>query len=267
MTDNSPGTPDNGASEPGNGRPRFTTTVLAVVVAVCVTAMVLAIGVALVLGSSPGSSVSTSADSTSTEYSQSELDSEFSIPATTQIGTQPPSPAPGPPPEEPPESPESALPPPPEEDDPSSPSSPPPPEPPTPENKEAKPPPPPPEFAVGECVDLSGTDEQPVAPASCGGQDSSYAVAGKTDSGGTCPADVDRTQPTESATLCLDIDWVVDSCMQLDGPDPHRVDCSGAEGVRVVEILRDTSDTGECASADQAFVYDQRQYVVCIAKL
>jgi len=263
VTDNSPGTPDNGSSGSGNGRPRVTTTVLAVAVAVCVTAMVLAIGVALVLGSSPGSSASKSAGATSTGHSQTELDPELSVPATTQIGTQPPSMAPGPPPE----SPESALPPPPaEEGDPSSPSSPPPPEPPTPENKEAKPPPPPPEFAVGECVDLSGTEEQPVAPASCGEQESSYAVSGKTEPGGTCPADVDKTQPTESATLCLDIDWTVDSCMQLDGPDPQRVDCSDSSGVRVVEILRDTTDTAECASADQAFVYDQRQYVVCIAK-
>ena len=64
-------------------------------------------------------------------------------------------------------------------------------------------------------------------------------------------------------TLCLDIDWVVGSCVDVSGDQPQRTEC-GPGGVQVISILPDTVNVNACPSADRGFVYDERRFVVCI---
>ncbi|WP_051162750.1 LppU/SCO3897 family protein [Nocardia brevicatena] len=111
---------------------------------------------------------------------------------------------------------------------------------------------------VGQCIgDLGGPE---IAPVSCGSAESRYQVVGK----GQCPGDTDSTHRVGEETLCLDIDWVVGSCMSLDGDHPTRIACAPG-AVRVLSVLRNTVSVETCPSADRGFVYDERKFVVCFA--
>lgn len=128
-------------------------------------------------------------------------------------------------------------------------------------NKEAKQAPPKVEVATGEC--LSALGEKEVSKASCGSGESRYKVAAVGPAGTACPSDADASHTIGETTLCLDIDWVVGSCVDVSGDQPQRTEC-GPGGVQVISILPDTVNVNACPSADRGFVYDERRFVVCI---
>ncbi|MEU4315563.1 hypothetical protein [Nocardia sp. NPDC024068] len=131
-------------------------------------------------------------------------------------------------------------------------------------NKEAKEAPPKVEVAAGEC--LSGFGEKDVTKAACGSAESRYKVTSAGPPGTTCPADADAGHTVAETTLCLDIDWVVGSCVDVSGDQPQRVEC-GPGGMQVVSILPETNNVNACPSADNGFVYDERRFVVCFTDL
>lgn len=128
-------------------------------------------------------------------------------------------------------------------------------------NKEAKQAPPKVEVAAGEC--LSALGEKEVTKATCGSAESRYKVVAAGPAGTTCPSDADSGHTIGETTLCLDIDWVVGSCVDVSGDQPQRTEC-GPGGVQVISILPDTVNVNACPSADRGFVYDERRFVVCI---
>ncbi|MGW5387373.1 LppU/SCO3897 family protein [Nocardia sp. NPDC003963] len=128
-------------------------------------------------------------------------------------------------------------------------------------NKEAKQAPPKVEVAAGEC--LSAVGEKDVVKASCGSAESRYKVASTGPAGTACPADADSSHTIGETTMCLDIDWVVGSCVDVSSDQPQRTEC-GPGGVQVISILPETVDVNACPSADRGFVYDERRFVVCI---
>ncbi|GGL35511.1 LppU/SCO3897 family protein [Nocardia jinanensis] len=128
-------------------------------------------------------------------------------------------------------------------------------------NKEAKQAPPKVEVTAGEC--LSAVGEKDVTKASCGSAESRYKVASTGPAGTACPADADSSHTIGETTMCLDIDWVVGSCVDVSGDQPQRTEC-GPGGVQVISILPETVNVNACPSADRGFVYDERRFVVCI---
>ncbi|WP_345493545.1 LppU family putative lipoprotein [Nocardia callitridis] len=153
------------------------------------------------------------------------------------------------------------------------------------------PPPPPPETSaiqggvnkdatavqmnVGDCVSLAGGGAT-IDKTTCGSSSSTYKVVDKAPADSQCPSDVDHTfdgtlRGADHAALCLDIDWVIGSCMELTPGNPQRVDCGTqgiSNGVRIVEIRRDTTNIYDCGTAnDRGIVYQQRRFVVCAAQL
>ncbi|GAA5104589.1 hypothetical protein [Nocardia iowensis] len=120
-----------------------------------------------------------------------------------------------------------------------------------------------PEVSVGECVGVGATLEK----VACGGGGSIYKVVDVTADGSVCPSDADKSHGTERGAVCLDIDWMVGACMELnDGA--KRVDCvPGGNRVKVVDVLNATTDVNSCPSGDRGIVYDQRRFVICVAKL
>ncbi|MFQ6226576.1 hypothetical protein [Nocardia sp. NPDC002869] len=128
-------------------------------------------------------------------------------------------------------------------------------------NKEAKQAPPKVEVAAGEC--LSALGEKEVTKAACGSAESRYKVVAARPAGTACPSDADSGHTIGETTLCLDIDWVVGSCVDVSGDQPQRTEC-GPGGVQVISILPDTVNVNACPSADRGFVYDERRFVVCI---
>ncbi|CAM2897056.1 hypothetical protein [Skermania piniformis] len=127
---------------------------------------------------------------------------------------------------------------------------------------------------IGECVRLGGTvDDATIRHADCGSPDSNYRIIGKAPTDAQCIADADAYYAetlggTQTGALCLDIDWAVDTCMDLSGADPQRIDCgaSTTDGVRVVAIQQHTDDVDGCPS-DGGFVYAERHFVVCTEDL
>ncbi len=128
---------------------------------------------------------------------------------------------------------------------------------------------------IGECVTLGGTvDDATIDNATCGSMDSNYKVIGKVVSSDECVSDADQTYyetlgGTETGALCLDIDWVVGTCMALDGEDPVRIDCNdpSSGGEKVTEILQNTDDVNDCTISAGGFVYSERRFVVCTDSL
>ncbi|WP_280268592.1 LppU family putative lipoprotein [Nocardia wallacei] len=130
------------------------------------------------------------------------------------------------------------------------------------------------ELNVGDCVEFGGA-----APtkATCSTGGSGYKVTSKAPPNGRCPGDADRsfTMPpahpdqAPQGPLCLDINWVVGSCMDMATDAPKPADCTRPPGkaVRVVEIKQGTTNVNECSSGDRGFVYNQRRFVVCVASL
>ena len=130
------------------------------------------------------------------------------------------------------------------------------------------------QVTIGECVRLGGTnDNATIDHASCGSKESNYRVIGKAHTNAECISDADAYYAEtlggkETGALCLDIDWAVDSCMDLSGDDPLRIECNapGADSVRVVAIQQNTDTVDNCPTQG-GFVYDQRHFVVCTEDL
>jgi hypothetical protein len=128
---------------------------------------------------------------------------------------------------------------------------------------------------IGDCVNLGGTvDDAVIDNATCGSRESNYKVVGKVGSSDECVSDADQTYyetlgGTETGALCLDIDWVVGTCMALDGEDPVRIDCNdpSSGGEKVTEILQNTDDANDCTISAGGFVYSERRFVVCTDSL
>ncbi|SFA46440.1 hypothetical protein SAMN05444374_10434 [Rhodococcoides kroppenstedtii] len=126
------------------------------------------------------------------------------------------------------------------------------------------------DVAPGDCVRLGGTvNDATIEEAACGSDESNYVVVASSPTSSGCPSDVDQTyyetlDGVEQGALCLDIDFVVGGCMDLGGEDPVRTDCSEpmVDGVRVAEIVQDSVDEFDC-DTDRAYVYDEREFVVC----
>ncbi|KAA8962556.1 hypothetical protein [Mycobacterium sp.] len=141
------------------------------------------------------------------------------------------------------------------------------------------------DLKVGDCLRLGGTSDRPEATkAPCGSRASNFRVVatvkGQADRE-QCPADVDYTYSMRngftdaSNTVCLDIDWVVGGCMNVDPhntTDPVRVDCndrSAPHRQRAIQILRNLSDpvgVDQCASG-MGYAYAQRRFAVCVEDL
>lgn len=127
------------------------------------------------------------------------------------------------------------------------------------------------ELTVGDCVDLNAGPAD-IRHVACGDVNSRYKVTELASVGGHCPGDVDRAQPRTlpggvDQTLCLDIDWTVGECLDMDGDAVRHVDCAAdvPGRVRVLEIRHDTTDVNVCTIGDRGVVYDERRYVVCVS--
>ncbi|WP_174183499.1 LppU family putative lipoprotein [Nocardia barduliensis] len=125
---------------------------------------------------------------------------------------------------------------------------------------------------IGDCVSFSGAGG--IDKTACGSANSVYKVIEKALANAACPTDADRTynetlRGAAQAALCLDIDWVVGGCMELTPDNPKRLDCAApAPGaVRVIDVKQNTVDVNACGSADSGIVYQQRHFVVCVARL
>ncbi|MCM6772618.1 hypothetical protein NDR87_06885 [Nocardia sp. CDC159] len=122
------------------------------------------------------------------------------------------------------------------------------------------------EVAVGDCVAL---DESAIEKTACAAG-SGYRVADRTPAQAQCPGDADRTYSRSlpggaREQLCLDINWVVGSCVDLAGAAPRAVDCAAPGRVRVLDIRAGTTDVNTCSAADRGVVYGQRNFVVCVS--
>ncbi|SNT06481.1 LppU family putative lipoprotein [Rhodococcoides kyotonense] len=129
---------------------------------------------------------------------------------------------------------------------------------------------------IGDCVELGGTmTDATIDNATCGSPESNYKVIAKVPTGDECSLDADQYYyetygGIEQGALCLDVDWVVDGCMELSGDDPLRADCTspGVNTVRVVEILPNTTDVNECPDpASSGYAYTERNFMVCVEEL
>ncbi len=135
------------------------------------------------------------------------------------------------------------------------------------------------EFAVGDCLKLSGTATRPeAAKAPCGSPASNFKVVASVAERAQCPGDVDSSYSTHNSisgtnnTVCLDIDWVIGGCMSVDPhhvADPFRVDCNDTSvpnRQRATQILTDLDppvSVDQCASG-QGYAYSQRRFAVCV---
>nr|WP_296779546.1 hypothetical protein [Rhodococcus sp. (in: high G+C Gram-positive bacteria)] len=129
---------------------------------------------------------------------------------------------------------------------------------------------------IGECVELGGTvTDATIDNAICGSPKSNYKVIAKAPTNLECISDADQTYyetfaDIEQGALCLDIDWVVDGCMEMSGDDPERVDCDtvGSQTVRVTEFLNGTTDPNDCADpATSGYYHTERNFIVCVEDL
>ncbi|WP_078343260.1 LppU family putative lipoprotein [Mycobacteroides immunogenum] len=134
-------------------------------------------------------------------------------------------------------------------------------------------------LAVGDCVNLSGGDNQAkLVKEPCGSPKSNFKVFAKTATDAECPRDADssyyakRGFGRKSQALCLDIDWVVGSCMDVpdkwDG-DPVRVDCDDRRAQnkkRVTQVLHDVSTADDCITG-LGYPYVDRNFTVCVEEL
>ncbi|WP_109549531.1 LppU family putative lipoprotein [Mycobacteroides chelonae] len=134
-------------------------------------------------------------------------------------------------------------------------------------------------LAVGDCVNLSGTDQHAkLVKEPCGSPQSNFKVFAKAATDADCPRDADssyyakRGFGRKSQALCLDIDWVVGSCMSVpdkwDG-DPVRVDCNDVNAQnkkRVTQVLQEVSTADECITG-LGYPYVDRNFTVCVEEL
>ncbi|WP_227997225.1 LppU family putative lipoprotein [Nocardia australiensis] len=132
------------------------------------------------------------------------------------------------------------------------------------------------QVAVGDCIGLDRIDDDAkIEKTTCGSANSNYTVSQMAPEPTQCPTDADHSyvatlHGTEKAALCLDIDWVTGGCMQLTPDNPKRIDCTAQgtpDGIRVVEVKQDTTNVNTCSKGDRGIVYQQRRFVVCVARL
>ncbi|ONM49176.1 LppU family putative lipoprotein [Nocardia donostiensis] len=131
------------------------------------------------------------------------------------------------------------------------------------------------EAEIGDCVTLGGTtNDATIEQASCGSQASNYKVIGKAEKSYECVSDSDNyyaetINGLEQGALCLDIDWVVGTCMDMGGDDPERIDCgaTATEGIKVLSIEQNADDVNACGAGSSGYVYDERRFVVCVEEL
>ncbi|MGH3723010.1 MAG: LppU family putative lipoprotein [Mycobacterium sp.] len=135
------------------------------------------------------------------------------------------------------------------------------------------------DLVVGDCVNLSGNDQQAkLVKETCGSPKSNFKVFAKTATDADCPRDADssyyakRGFGRKSQALCLDIDWVVGSCMNVpdkwDG-DPVRVDCSDGNAQnkkRATQVLQGVSTADDCITG-LGYPYVDRNFTVCVEEL
>ncbi|MDJ0394600.1 hypothetical protein QMK17_14850 [Rhodococcus sp. G-MC3] len=129
---------------------------------------------------------------------------------------------------------------------------------------------------IGECVELGGTaTDATIDNSTCGSPESNYKVIAKAPTNLDCIADADQTYyelfaDIEQGALCLDIDWVVDGCMEMSGENPQRADCDtvGRQTVKVTEFLDGTTDPNDCADpATSGYYHTERNFIVCVEDL
>nr|WP_245905971.1 hypothetical protein [Mycolicibacterium palauense] len=129
---------------------------------------------------------------------------------------------------------------------------------------------------VGECLKVGGTADMPEATkVACGSPESNFKVVATVGDSDQCPSDVDSSYSQHSAfsdsskTVCMDIDWVVGGCMNVDPggqADPFRVSCSDGSAPhrqRATQILSGVAGVDQCASG-LGYPYEQRQFTVCV---
>ena len=135
------------------------------------------------------------------------------------------------------------------------------------------------DLQVGDCLEVGGTLDRPEATkVPCGSTESNFKVVSAVTDSDQCPSDVDSyysqrsTFSDTSSTVCMDIDWVVGSCMSIDpehDKDPFRVDCTDAaqpHRQRATQILQGVANVDQCASGI-GYAYDERQFTVCVEDL
>lgn len=129
---------------------------------------------------------------------------------------------------------------------------------------------------IGECVELGGTQfDATIDNADCGSENSNYKVIAKTPTQAECPSDIDQSYyetfaDIEQGALCLDIDWVIDGCMDLGLDDPYRIECSApqTDSYLITDIIPGTVDVEDCADpATGGFRKVERNFVVCFEEL
>ncbi|MBL1073201.1 hypothetical protein JK358_02200 [Nocardia sp. 2] len=129
--------------------------------------------------------------------------------------------------------------------------------------------------SIGDCVKLGGTqDDATIEKATCGSANSNFKVVAKARNSDACSADTDQAyyetlNGIETGAICLEIDWVVGECMELDNI-AQRITCSTPgtiEGVKVLEILTGSTDVNDCKNGDRGYVYEERRKVVCVQSL
>ncbi|GAB4589941.1 LppU family putative lipoprotein [Nocardia sp. IFM 10818] len=131
---------------------------------------------------------------------------------------------------------------------------------------------------IGDCVKLGGTSEDAtITKATCGSKESNYKVVAKARTNDQCPADVDQAYyetlaGVETGAICLDIDWVIGDCIDMGDRDtmPKRIECTSAtaiDGVKVLEIVKNTTSVDDCTLGEQGRTYDERKFVVCVNTL
>jgi hypothetical protein len=129
---------------------------------------------------------------------------------------------------------------------------------------------------VGDCLKVIGPADRPeTTKVQCGSRESNFKVVGSVEEAEQCATDVDssysmRTSFTgRGSTVCMDIDWVVGSCMSIDPDndrDPARVDChdgSASNRQRATQIIHDVANVDQCATG-LGYAYDERRFTVCV---
>jgi hypothetical protein len=131
------------------------------------------------------------------------------------------------------------------------------------------------DFQTGDCLNVGGPVDRPYSfKAECGSPESNFKVVSTVQDGADCPNDVDsyystRTFSGDGTTVCMDVDWVIGSCMSVDpnhDRDPIRVNCSDASvpnRQKATQILQKVSNPDQCASGI-GYPYDERQFTVCV---
>ncbi|GAC70452.1 hypothetical protein GS4_35_00280 [Gordonia soli NBRC 108243] len=131
---------------------------------------------------------------------------------------------------------------------------------------------------IGDCVNLSGTMlDAKIDHAVCGSPTSNYKVVAKVENKDACASDVDQSYYVtfagrEQGALCLDIDWVENSCMTIPSgtESPTHSPCTPgkASTVRVLKILTGTTDENRCPDdTTKYYTYDERKIVACVAEV